>query len=260
MAKHQDPSASKFYLNGYGRFTDRARSFSAIASIYSRVVESFQTELMEDSRVAMTYDTLWRVISEEMRWVIDLPNHIWDSLGKVAGRAGLEIKDDTIQAAHTSYHFLWRRVLEPAGDFPWKLCRGDLVKNLRDLKAGDYPEDPVSSQIYDLLCDSTMESQLVQMLKLLGQVGWTSLPCEQQHVSLAQLKKWHPEYTEATLISRGLMHQASRILPSVSSEEKKIAMINKKIAKVCRAVPERAGGQHMLLQAVISVAKGRKDT
>ena len=223
------------------------------------MVEAFQTELMEDNRVALIYPDLYRVISEEMKWVIDLPQHIWDSLGAIAGRASVEIKDDTIRAAHTSYHFLWRRVLEPAGDFPWKLCRGNLVANLRKLKAGECPDEPLSSQLWLLLQKKITEERLEQVLKLLGHVGWTSLPCEQQHGSLAQLRRWHPEYTEHTLISRGLMHQTARLLPSISREEKRIAELNRRIAKICRAVPERAGGQHMLLRAMISIVKGRKD-
>ena len=85
------------------------------------------------------------------------------------------------------------------------------------------------------------------------------MPCEQQHGSLAMLKRWHPEYTEATIIARGLMHQTCRILPQETTEEKIIAAINRKISKICKAVPDRVGGQHMLLKAFISVAKGRKE-
>ena len=257
----QDPSASKFYLNGYGRFSDEARSFATIAAVSSRLTEAFQTELMEDSRVAIKYPDLWQVVSEELRWIIDLPWHIWECLALVARRHPLEVRDSTIQAAHTSLHFLWRRVLEPAGDLPWSLCRGDLVQNLRDLKAEpEEPEEPVCSQLYQLLHDDCYpDEKLVQVLQLLGQVGWTSLPCEQQHGSLAQLKKWHPEYTEATLIARGLMHHTSRILPQATAEQKRLSAINRQIAKLCKAKPERVGGQHMLLKAMISIAKGRKD-
>ena len=43
------------------------------ASIASRVPEAFQTELMQDNRVAMHSDKLWRAAAQELKWVIDLP-------------------------------------------------------------------------------------------------------------------------------------------------------------------------------------------
>ena len=209
--------------------------------------------------VGLLYPDLLHTISEELKWVISLPDHIWRSLAEFAGRDPLAVRGDIIHAAHISYHFLWRRVLEPAQGLPWSLCRGNLQQNLEDLAAEDCPDEPVSSQLWMLWHGGYSQDQCVQVVRLLGQVGWTSLPCEQQHGSLAMLKRWHPEYTEATLIARGLMHQACRILPQESTEEKAIAAINRKISKICRAAPERAGGQHMLMKALISVAKGRKE-
>ena len=144
---------------------------------------------MEDSRVAIVYPVLYQAVAEELKWLIDLPSHLWASLGVVCDRHEHDLRDDTIRAAHISYHFLWRRVLEPAGDLPWKLCRGNLIGNLQALKAGECPDEPVSSQMWELLHSGHPEEQLEQVLLLLGQVGWTSLPCDQQHGSLAQLGK-----------------------------------------------------------------------
>ena len=93
-------------MNGYERFTAAARSFAAIAAISSRVAESFQVELMEDNRVALLYIDLLPTNSEELKWVISLPDHIWRSLAEFAGRDPLAVRDDTIHAAHISYHFL----------------------------------------------------------------------------------------------------------------------------------------------------------
>ena len=144
---------------------------------------------MEDSRVAILYPELWKILAEEMRWVIDLPEHIWRSLATVSQRHWMDVRDDVIHSAHISLHFLWRRVLEPAGDLPWKLVRGDLMQNLTRLAAEECPDEPASAQLWELWHGEYPKPQLVQVLKLLGDVGWMSLPCEQQHGNLA-LPRW----------------------------------------------------------------------
>ena len=98
-------------MNGYERFTAAARSFAAIVAISSRISESFQVELMEDNRVGLLYPDLLQTISEELKWVISLPDHIWRSLAEFAGRDPMAVRDEIIHAAHMSYRFLWRRVV-----------------------------------------------------------------------------------------------------------------------------------------------------
>ena len=115
--------------------------FAVAAGISCRVSEGFQAELMEDNRVAANYEKLWGAASKELRWVIDLPGHMWSTLAVVARCRAGELKLKSIEAAHVAYHFLWRRVLEPAARFPWRLCRGDLDTNLQDLRNMAAPPD-----------------------------------------------------------------------------------------------------------------------
>ena len=261
MHTSEDSRCSKFYLNGYARFDKDARSFAAIASISSRVSEGFQGELLEDSRVAATYPVLWRTASEELRWIVDLPISTWRSIASVVGCTAAELRDDTIAASHASYHFLWRRVLEPAGQLPWRLCRGSIECNLRALAAEEHePEEPCSRQFWLLLNREVPYpmAQLVETVELLGQVSWSSLPAEQQHGSLAALHRWHPEYELETLVFRALCHQMVRLLPSESQADRQISKIVRQMKKLESKVPERAGAQHMVLKAILAVARGRK--
>ena len=146
---------------------------------------------------------------------------MWQSLGDVCGKAGSFVKDMCLKAAHVSYHFLWRRVLCPAQMLPWSLCRGNVQENLEELAQGGCPEEPVSKQLWMLLGMKHNMSELVQVVRLIGQVGWTSLPAEQQHGTLSMVKKWHPDYGLDTLMARSLLLQISRLLPSASADEKK---------------------------------------
>ena len=79
----QDSTASKLFINGYGRFSQKARQFAVKAAISSRVAEGFQSELLQDSRVALKYNDLYASLADEMRWVIDIDGGIWRELGKV---------------------------------------------------------------------------------------------------------------------------------------------------------------------------------
>ena len=155
------------------------------------MAEGFQAELLEDSRVAATYPALWRAAAEELRWIVDLPMSTWQSLASVVGCTAEDLRGDTIAASHVSFHFIWRRVLEPAGQLPWRLCRGDIVSNLEALAAADKPDEPCSAQMWKLLRREVPYSmaQLVEVVELLAQVSWSSLPPEQQHGSLAALHR-----------------------------------------------------------------------
>ena len=193
----QDTTASKFFINGYGRFSQKARQFAVKAAISSRVAEGFQSELLQDSRVALKYNDLYASLADEMRWVIDIDGGIWRELGKVCGCDDYVLRDGTIAAAHTCFHFVWRRVMQRATSLPWRLCRGDIKANLQALAAQEVPPtEPTTWQIWELMNEHDYsEEVLVRLVECLSQVPWTSLPAEQQHGSLAMLKKWHPEYS-----------------------------------------------------------------
>ena len=77
----------------------------------------------------------------------------------------------------------------------------------------------------------------MQAVKLVQQVGWPSIPVEQQHGSLAMLKKWHPGYELRTLVSRALVLQVSRLMPAPSKQEKEVAKLCRRIQRLDHLVP-----------------------
>ena len=170
------------------------------------------------------------------------------------------LKDEAIRAAHVSYHFIWRRVLDPASKLPWKLCRGDIAANIQEIiDMATPPDEPVSNNIWELSRKDFPVSQLTMVVDLLGECPWSSLPAEQQHASVSLLHRHHPDYGLEQLVSRALLHQAVRLLPHPSKIEKKIAMCIRKLQKIDDRVPDRVTGSHMLVHALVKVVKGRKD-
>ena len=243
-----DPSISKFYLNGFGRLAQSRRHFLVLCSVVSRVPESAMVQLMEDGRVAQTYEDLWMGCAEEMRWMIDLKPHVWAALAGLCGARPEDLASEVVDGGHASWHFFWRRVLSVAADLPWRLCRGDVEANLAALKAGDMPVEPVSKKIYKLLHMDFPLSQIVEAVGLVGEVSWTTLVAEQQHGTLAAVKKNHPDYDPSTLVSRTLMVQANRLLPGQSAEERQLKKIVSKLDKLSRKNPDKMSGQAWYLR------------
>ena len=127
------PNASLYYLNGFDRLEVPHKAFLVHGAIVSRVMESALLELLDDSRVPLIYDKLWEVLAEEMLWVINLGVEFWAELAGVAQEPVEDLRSGVIYQSHVSFHFFWRRVLEPQTDYPRVLCRGDLEVNLEEL-------------------------------------------------------------------------------------------------------------------------------
>ena len=85
------------------------------------------------------------------------------------------------------------------------------------------------------------------------------MPAEQQHASLAQLHKWHPEYEAKTLVSRSLLLQACKLLPSATRQEKEAYKLSAKLDHILRAKPEAVRGRQMLVASMVAICSGKKD-
>ena len=253
-----DTSSGKFYLGGFSRLVRSRKQYMVKAAIASRIAEAFQLELMEDSRVAVVYETLWRSIAKEMKWLVDLDISIWHTLGCVCGLSADQLRDACIVAGHITVHFLWRRVLHPASCMPWSLCRGDIEQNLRDLAASDYPDDAVGQQLWTLLQADFNIEQLKGVVRCLAEVGWTSLVAEQQHGSLAAFRKHHAEYGTETLITRSFLMQVSRLLPKQSAEDRRISSTLRRLRKLESSDPSKASGRHEMLKSLLNIAYKKK--
>ena len=157
------------------------------------------------------------------------------------------MKAECIVGAHTSFHFFWRRVLELAGNETWCYTRGDLAANIEELKTGPEPTEPTSNQLWQLAHLGYPVHLLILTLKLLAQVAWTTLPCEQFHGSLSVFRRWHPEFGPEPLVGRSLVLQFARILvPQISKAERELAKTQAIIRKL-GAKPQKGSGLHQLV-------------
>ena len=190
--------SSTFYISGFARLGQECRALAFGTLLSSRVAEAFQLQLLEDSRVARNYEALWMSTLQEMKWVVSIDDKVWQMLAAAGPQLWQELKDDVIRASHISLHFIWRRVLAPALELPWRLVRGNIKENLENLAAGDEPTEPASSNLWNLMQLRCPIELLVRIVKLVGEAPWTSLPAEQQHGSLAALRRCHKGYNANT--------------------------------------------------------------
>ena len=255
----KESSSGLFFLNGWDRLKAEGKRFVVQAAMGSRVSEGFLSELMDDPRVALRLPELWQAAGEEMRWLIDVSDDVWKVLGPVCGMRADRLRDRCVAAGHVSFHFLWRRVLHPATNLPWRLVRGDIGGNLEQLKDGPCPQEPVSSQLWHLLHMGYPIVPLINTVRLIGEASWSSLPAEQQHGSLAIFKRWHPEYGTGSLLTRAFMMQLSRLLPAQAADEKKVASITRKLGKIDASQPGKATGRHTFLKGLIAAVRSRKE-
>ena len=121
--------------------------------------------------------------------------------------------------------------MEPAGELPWSLCRGNIQSNLEALKEDDQPLEPVSAAIWELMHLGYPLAELVVAGKLMAHNPWATLPCEQMHGSLAIFRKRHPDFGVLAHIPRFLMLQFSRVsMPYVSNAKHDLAKVSTLLA------------------------------
>ena len=87
-----------------------------------------------------------------------------------------------------------RNGLREVRGLPWSLCRGDIRANLEALGSAPKPEEEVAGRIHDLLMAGISLESNVGVVRLLGQVPWTTTSVEDPH-NAAQ----HHENTSDTL-------------------------------------------------------------
>ena len=229
-----DSGASEYYLQGLKRLIGDRRTMVAECAFISRVTDGVLAILTEDPRVAVRYDDLVLQICEDLKWLVDLPLPLWDEVALATGVSGEALRASCIRGGHVSLHFFWRRVLAPAGQLSWRLCRGNQWTNLIALSEGPQPEEPCSAKLWQLMKLGHNKHQLLSVVELLSDINWSTMMVEQQHGTLAQLHRHHPDYVADTLTSRAFVFQLRKLLPHVSAEEKKIAKLQRDLEKVLR--------------------------
>ena len=249
-----NPKHSDFYIGGYARLGSEARRFVVIAALASYVPDALLKELMEDSRVPLRLEHLKSSIAQEMIFLSQLGMHVWEALAPVAQSAPPSLRSEVLQVAQTSSAFVEHRVFAAASRLPWRLCTGDIDRNLQELMASTEPREPTSKKVWQLLHLGWNKLELRKAIMLMAGCPWATVCAEQQHGSASIIRKYHEDLGEESLMSRAFVHTMRRLLPGMSVEEKQIARARQRLERLERKRPDAFRGRQLYVRDLMSVA------
>jgi hypothetical protein len=146
----EDRAVSKYHLGGFARLSERLRRFVVTAAYAASVPDALLAELFEDDRVAGRADELQAVVTDELHWLVNLPEDLWKELSFLVApdASSSALRSGTLTAALISGAFAERRIFREATSLPWSLCQGDIRANLRNL--GGMPDQAPRGTVISL--------------------------------------------------------------------------------------------------------------
>lgn len=254
----QQKGISLYYLKGFHRVEGAVASFFAKVALTSRVADKVLQTLLSDPRVLIQYESLWTGLAGEVRWVSELPSGIWKTMAALADEDVESFRTEVVCSCHVIFHFFWRRVLRVAGEEPWCYALGDVRANVDALAAEEEaPESRVGEQLWELLQAGHSREQIVRAVECFRDVNWTTTIAEQQHGSLAALRRHHSEYGAETLTGRAAVMQLRRLLPKATAEEAELEKVTRQISKECARKPESVSGRQVWFGELVKEAKDK---
>ena len=200
-----DAGASSYYLGGFERLTGNMRFFSVVASIASRPTEALSLMMLEDDRAVRLVEAYEACLNEEMDWMANITEPVWQMLELVACSSGSTcraIRSACLHCAHTSCSYIHHNFLDHVRSLPWSLAIGDIEANLESLATSSAPLDgPVAKKIHALLTMNFSRPQLVKAVAMFKDCRWSTAFAEQLHAHAAVLHRLHREYHAETLCS-----------------------------------------------------------
>jgi hypothetical protein len=251
-----DCHVSGFFLNGFFRLArDDCWTFVVEACIVSHIPDCVLRMLMKDNRVGRNIHELADAMHSKFSWLRGLPDSIWNKLASISTVTGDTLKQNCILAGHRCVAFFHWRVVRPATQLPWTLVRGDIVQNLKDLAAGQCPNEPISAKAWKLMQLGESIVLLARMLTMLADTPWTSMVVEQLHGTMAALSRFHPEYSLDSLLTRSMIMFFNKLVYMPSKLDKDISSLGKAMQNIDRREPSKAGPRHAYVQDLMHQSK-----
>ena len=126
-----------YYVHGVAKLTQPIKKFACVAAVGSFVSEGVASELLEDARLGRIVDQLSGIVVEEQKCVGSLGSFTWRRIASVTedeNYGAADLQHDVLQSTHTQRAYMDKRFFEEARGYPWKLARGDVQANLKELR------------------------------------------------------------------------------------------------------------------------------
>ena len=268
LVKHirDRPQTSDYYIHGFARLDNDALRYAIVAALASNLCDSVLLSMLEDDRLARRVEHIDACMLEEVGWLENLEDIMWERLSNLLADCPSKVlKTQTILSSISSGAYVTWRTLSNLKTYPWRLCSGDVEANLAELEAMDEPpsNDPTTAKIHKLLQLGYNRSVLIEGIRLLGQVHWTTASVEQGHGSAATVHRMHKHYGSNMLSQRAFLHMFDQL---VAKEDSKLTQnVLKTQRKMKTAVSKNINnitGRHVFLadcQAAVKVLASAAD-
>ncbi|CAE8616190.1 unnamed protein product, partial [Polarella glacialis] len=236
------PGQSNYYMSGFQRLRGKTKQMVAIAGTSSFVSDTVLASLLEDDRLPLMLGRLEQEIHEELHFVNNISDGVWQVLAGAVDYPG-PLRTDAINAATVSAGFI-QKGLSQAREPPRLLCVGDLDANPDQLISGSVPQEETTWKIYELARLGFNRALLKDGLKLMGQAGWSSTTTEQAHVTASGVMKQHHEYGQQTMRARSALLQTRPVLLP-DPEVVKMSVLQRRLENLQKKNPAKINGRHI---------------
>jgi hypothetical protein len=252
-----EPSARKFFLQGFAHFAAKVRHMLAVTVCSSSVAEGVLNILQEDDRVVRNLQTLEDELNDSLLYVMNLPDFVIQVVAEFSGISGHQLRQEATQAASVQVAHIGAALREARGH-PWSLAVGDVAANLRSLSSGVRPREETAAKIFDMLQIGITIEELVDGVSLMLDVPWSSSPAEQGHAAASRLLRRCKQLGSRGTQARSLIIHLAPLLSKVP-EDVNIARLQEQADRLHRIQPDRITGRHILFGDMQRLTKVQRD-
>ena len=132
-----DPTATDYYLHGFGRMTSHIKFIMTLAALVTYVPETGLVHIMQDDRLARCHLQVKQEMEEKVQMLENLPDYVWTRLAANLGPmvSGEDLYDQVLASVHLSMAYTHDRVFSQLREYPWRLLDGEIDANLVALEA-----------------------------------------------------------------------------------------------------------------------------
>jgi hypothetical protein len=251
----EDPCESTYYIHGWQGLDNSCREYMIIESLSSHLGESLHYALIDDNRVLQQLDKLKQLAAEEMQWLCDVGDSIWDALATLCEAPSSQLRDLTLRAAHVAHGFVRMRIFDVAESPPYDIALGDIDANMRRLKDGAEPNThPVTWKIWKLMQLDSNHNEIRAGINLMRELPWGTKPAEEQHASVSLMARHHPDYEQSSLQHRAALHTLRKILPAETADEVRAKRLGAQLSRLESRRPHAIGARQAFCKGLIDLA------
>eukprot|EP00971_Amphidinium_carterae_P342895 6482354-Amphidinium_carterae.3 len=190
--------------------------FAVVMGLTSHCIENYMSILLVDNRLVQQKEELEALLLDEISYIELLSPWLWQTLAANTSASPQATRDLVLNGLHLSCSYVVTKTFRALEVLPWTLGQGDLRANLDTLLSMEVA--PVDRHIRHTLVKFLVQivpsclylagmghDKLVDVLRAISQVSFTTFTTERLHGSMAALRRHH-DYTQDVLTARSFLH------------------------------------------------------